>query len=329
MRSSCGAIAERTVPGFTGAVTVAVHVPCTFDFNVAAAKYFHAVSNGGIDTANDVPLCFQFSGTAFYSDADGPLQIGQIGWDKEARFRLPAHVWRDMMDHYYPNSTWLRLGRDAFERLYEFKRRQGLATWEETIEHLLPDGEGARLVNFAPVEKIANAVLYEGFLLYPYRKSAVKNQQRWHFGTLGPAGGSYPVEMQTECLVESSKGSAVVDIKIRFLQDEIERDVTLRAIPVPAASRIERSHFRPSPQALPSNPPRCPRACSASPSTSAISANSRTTPRACRPRIRCWPFTMAPSCPSSILRRPIAPPPQPAKTSAHGPCSPAPKASTP
>lgn len=100
-------------------------------------------------------------------------------------------------------------------------------------------------MNFAPVEKIANAVLYEGFLLYPYRKSAVKNQQRWHFGTLGPAGGSYPVEMQTECLVESSKGSATVDIKIRFLQDEIERDVTLRAIPIGTASRIETLSFPP------------------------------------------------------------------------------------
>ena len=43
-------------------------------------------------------------------------------------------------------------------------------------------------MNFESVEKIANAVLYEGFLLYPYRKSSVKNQQRWHFGTLGPKG---------------------------------------------------------------------------------------------------------------------------------------------
>ena len=43
-------------------------------------------------------------------------------------------------------------------------------------------------MNFEPLEKIANAVLYEGFLLYPYRKSAEKNRQRWHFGTLGPRG---------------------------------------------------------------------------------------------------------------------------------------------
>ncbi len=69
---------------------------------------------------------------------DGTLQIDQIGWDKEARFRLPSEIWREMMDHYYPNSAWLRLRRDAFERLYEYKRRHGMATWEEAIESLLP-----------------------------------------------------------------------------------------------------------------------------------------------------------------------------------------------
>lgn len=45
------------------------------------------------------------------------------------------------------------------------------------------------------VEKIANAVLYEGYMLYPYRPSAVKNRQRWNFGSLAPEEF-----MQTECL---------------------------------------------------------------------------------------------------------------------------------
>jgi len=121
-----------TVPAFSGTVVTTIPVPCTFDFNVGAAKYFHAMEEG------DVPLCFQFSGTIFYAAADGTLQIDQIGWDKESRFRLPAKVWRDMMDHYYPNSAWLRLRRDAFERLYEYKRSHGMATWEEAIEKLLP-----------------------------------------------------------------------------------------------------------------------------------------------------------------------------------------------
>ena len=92
-----------------------------------------------------MPLCFQFSGTIFYAAPDGTLQIGQIGWDTEAKFRLSAKIWRDMMDHYYPNSAWLRLHRDAFDRLYEYKRSQGLATWEEAIERLLPLAKEAAL----------------------------------------------------------------------------------------------------------------------------------------------------------------------------------------
>jgi hypothetical protein len=124
--------ASVTVPEFSGAVTTDIAVPCTFDFNVGAAKYFHAIEEA------DLPLCFQFSGTIFYASADGSLQIDQVGWDKEARFRLPSRIWREMMDHYYPNSAWLRLGRDAFERLYAYKRRHGMATWEEAIESLIP-----------------------------------------------------------------------------------------------------------------------------------------------------------------------------------------------
>ncbi len=79
-------------------------------------------------------------------------------------------------------------------------------------------------MNFEPLEKIANAVLYEGFLLYPYRKSSVKNQQRWHFGTIGPAGGSDITLMQTECLVEGGEKTGI-DVKVRFLQGEIEREM--------------------------------------------------------------------------------------------------------
>jgi len=84
-------------------------------------------------------------------------------------------------------------------------------------------------MNFEPLEKIANAVLYEGFLLYPYRKSSVKNQQRWHFGTIGPVGGADRSVMQTECLVDGGARTAL-DVKVRFLQDEIEREITLAGL---------------------------------------------------------------------------------------------------
>jgi hypothetical protein len=121
-----------TVPEFSGSIAVELPVACTFDFNVAAAKYFHAIEE------EDVPLVFQFSGTIFCAAPDGTMQIAQIGWDKEARFRLPARVWREMMDLYYPNSTWLRLSRDTFDRLHDYKQSRGMATWEQAIESLLP-----------------------------------------------------------------------------------------------------------------------------------------------------------------------------------------------
>jgi hypothetical protein len=73
--------------------------------------------------------------------------------------------------------------------------------------------------------RIADAVLYEGYLLYPYRPSALKNQFRWQFGVVAPkpwslAGGD-PWEMQTECLIEPHDAPAV-SVTIRFLQVEVD-----------------------------------------------------------------------------------------------------------
>ncbi len=77
-------------------------------------------------------------------------------------------------------------------------------------------------MNISLVEKIADAVLYEGYILYPYRPSAVKNQQRWNFGALCPAaysraqGGTEAWTMQTECLATGG-GATALDVKVRFL----------------------------------------------------------------------------------------------------------------
>jgi hypothetical protein len=93
-------------------------------------------------------------------------------------------------------------------------------------------------MNFAALEKVANAVLYEGYLLYPYRKSAVKNRYRWHFGTLAPGGGEGS-RMQTQCLVSGDERTAVT-IKIRFLQDEEEREILLDEVRLNSApERVE------------------------------------------------------------------------------------------
>lgn len=127
--------AAVTVPSFTGSTVVDLPVPCTYDFNVAATKYFHGLEEG------DVPLCLLFSGTIFYRDADGAMRIEQISWEKEATFRLPIAVWRAMMDHYYPNTAWLNLPQEVFDRLYAYKARNGVPTWEQVIARLLTTAE--------------------------------------------------------------------------------------------------------------------------------------------------------------------------------------------
>ena len=131
MHSMLWTHAQEFVPAFTHGATIDLAVPCTFDFNVTATKYFAAMEEGHI------PLCFLFSGMVFYQAGDDGLQVAPIALDKQANYRLPIHVWKQMMDRYYPHSTWLSLDRDVFELLLGYKVRCGLATWEQAIESLL------------------------------------------------------------------------------------------------------------------------------------------------------------------------------------------------
>jgi hypothetical protein len=123
--------ASVNVPAFSGSVSVDLNVPCSFDFNVAATKYFHALEDG------EVPLILLFSGTLFYEDTKRGLQAAQIPWESEARYRLPVETWRRLIDRYYPNTSWLTLRRDVFDRLYEFRSRNAIPTFEQAIERLL------------------------------------------------------------------------------------------------------------------------------------------------------------------------------------------------
>jgi len=127
--------ASAVVSPFTGSTLVDIQVPCTFDFNVAATKYFAGLDDG------EVPLAFLFSGTVFYEAGDGRLQVTQIPWDREARYRLPVAVWKEMMDIYYPNTAWLCLRKDVFDRLYQYKVRNGMPTWEQVLESIIPEAE--------------------------------------------------------------------------------------------------------------------------------------------------------------------------------------------
>jgi hypothetical protein len=77
-------------------------------------------------------------------------------------------------------------------------------------------------MSFTLAQKVADVVLYEGYVLYPYRASSAKNRVRFQFGVVAPRGSVEPGgsdwwDMQTECLVEPG-ADPVVDLKVRFLQ---------------------------------------------------------------------------------------------------------------
>jgi hydrogenase maturation protease len=100
------------------------------------------------------------------------------------------------------------------------------------------------------VEKIANAVLYEGYLLYPYRSSAVKNRQRWNFGVVYPrayseGGGSIePCEMETQCLALGGP-LASLEVKVRCLR-LVERTAGYLPVPVPEVPANYENAFVPA-----------------------------------------------------------------------------------
>jgi hypothetical protein len=124
--------ASTMVPGFRGEAAVDLPVPCTYDLEVAAAKYFHALEGDAI------PTLFLFSGTVFLR-GDGGLRVQPVPWNQEAAFRLPGATWRGLMDNYFPSSGWLRLHKDSLDALIRFKGERALATWDDVVKALLPE----------------------------------------------------------------------------------------------------------------------------------------------------------------------------------------------
>ncbi len=106
-------------------------VPCSFDFNVAATKYFHALEHG------EVPLLLLFSGSVFLRNASGTLEMEMLPWSSETPASLPVAVWRELMAHYYPNAAWLSVQQPVFDALYEYKRRHGFTGFDEALSSLL------------------------------------------------------------------------------------------------------------------------------------------------------------------------------------------------
>jgi Family of unknown function (DUF6084) len=122
--------ASVMVPGFIDTTQVQLPLECTYDFEVAAGKYLHALRDGA------VPLQFLFSGTVF-TQSDRGFAVTQVPWDREDRYDMPVSVWRDMIQQHYPNTGWLRLDHDTIGALAAYRSRRGLLSFDEAITSLL------------------------------------------------------------------------------------------------------------------------------------------------------------------------------------------------
>src|ERR1700733_12852466 len=118
------------VPGFAGTTTVALPLDCTYDFEVAGAKYLHALRDG------TVPLQFLFSGTIFVKSERG-FSVQQVPWDCEYRYDMPVAVWRELIAAHYPNAGWVRLSHETIAALAGYKSEHGMLDLEDAVTSLL------------------------------------------------------------------------------------------------------------------------------------------------------------------------------------------------
>ena len=123
---------STVVPGFTKETEADLPVACSYDLEVAGAKYLHALDDG------EIPLVFLFSGTIFAKGPDG-LKVSPVSWNKDASYRMPVRLWRELMDLYFPNAGWLRLSRNTLDLLGRFKAERALASWDQVFEVLLQE----------------------------------------------------------------------------------------------------------------------------------------------------------------------------------------------
>ena len=213
-----------TIPGFTGGTDVDLPITCTYDMDVAAVKYFHALGHG------EIPLVLLFSGTAFSRGAAGleraadrmarggdvpPARRHVAGGDRhvlpEQRVAEVARGDARCAPALPCRSRLADVGRDA--------RRADEGSGRDAVT--AGPAAGIGVDRFAAARAVADAVLYEGYVLYPYRASARKNQLRWQFGVLAPrsaaADGSERSSMRTEVIVDPGS-EAAISVRVRFLQ---------------------------------------------------------------------------------------------------------------
>jgi hypothetical protein len=134
--------ASTLVNSFTGATTFGLEVPCTSDFEVAAARYISALPDG------DVPITMHFTGRVLYQGPERQVQVVHLPWTTSASYRMPVSVWKNMIKHHHGNSGFVLLHDDTLAALSKYKRAHGLHSFDAVVLDLLEhapsgDSEGA------------------------------------------------------------------------------------------------------------------------------------------------------------------------------------------
>ena len=164
------------VPPFTDSAEVTLPVACSYDLEASAASYLSGLA--GRRGAARVPVLRL--GVLRRSRRDAPDRAHLLG----SRGRVPA-AGAGVARGDGPPFPWCRLGAarsPAFDACAPTRPSTGCGRWR------MPSSAcwGRESMGADVVRRIADAVLYEGYLLWPYRKSALKNQQRFTFGGVYP-----------------------------------------------------------------------------------------------------------------------------------------------
>nr|WP_228047216.1 DUF6084 family protein [Saccharopolyspora sp. HNM0983] len=125
---------STTVPGFRDSTEVQLPIAVTYDFEVAASRYLHALREG------TVPLSFGFGGTVFTRGGTG-FSVERISWEHDVPHDMPVSVWRELVQRHFPASGWLRLDHETLGEMHRFKSRRGLGDFDQVCRALLDAAE--------------------------------------------------------------------------------------------------------------------------------------------------------------------------------------------
>jgi hypothetical protein len=127
--------ASQMVLAFRDSTEIELPVPCSYDTEVAAHKYFAALDDG------EIPLNVLFSGTVIEC-GERSVATSFVPWSCEASFRLPVALWRATMDAHFPRAAWIRVGRETYDELQRYRSAQQCPSWDAALSCLI-DGAAA------------------------------------------------------------------------------------------------------------------------------------------------------------------------------------------